>query len=118
MKRLKSQFTLLAAVALFAMAFACNSTPQKQLVSTLANLGMTANAAYESYLQSAFQGTIPTNDVPKVTAYYRDFQASFSVAVAAAHFATNATIASPDLLDVFSKLETAITTITSKKGGK
>lgn len=92
----------------------CQSTPQKALVTTLADIGTTGNAAYEAYLQAAFQGVVKTNDVPKVTAIYRDFQASFSVAVSAAHFATNATLANPQLLDVFAKLETAISTAKGK----
>lgn len=90
---------------------ACQATPQKQAVNTLAVTGQVGNSAYESYLQLVLQGNLPTNDVPKVTGYYRDFQTSFAVAAAAAHYATNITLASPELVQTLNKLQNAITEI-------
>jgi len=110
MKKLLS----VALVALSLSFSACQMTPQKQAVTTLASVGLTANTAYEAYLSGVLSGSIPTNYVPKVTAYYRDFQASFGVAESAARFATNTTFASPDLINALTRLQTAIAVVTKK----
>lgn len=95
---------------------ACQNTPQKNAVNTLTTIGMTANDSYEAYLGQVLSGSIPTNDVPKVTAVYREFQASFGAAAAASHFATNTTFATPELAGFLTKLQVAIDT--ARKGGK
>lgn len=107
---------LLTGLALAAILCACQMTPQKAAVTTLSDIGLSGNTLYEGYLQAVLTGLARTNEVPQVTAYYRNFQSSFAVAVSAAHFSTNATPANPELLALFTKLSTAITT--AKNGGK
>lgn len=92
----------------------CKSTPQKIAINSLATLGTGVNSAYEGYLESVVTGQTPTNDVPKVTGLYRNFQTAFGVAAGAAHFATNTTLATPELIAIANKVTDAITTI---KGG-
>lgn len=106
---------LLLATLVLAVLISCGTTPQKATVNTLTAVGQTANSAYEAYLHAVLTGAAPTNDVPLVTGYYREFQASFAVAAAAAHFATNATLANPELAGVLTKLTTAISLA---EGGK
>ena len=108
--KLKLTLLTLTTTLLLLLSNGC-ATPQKTAVNTLATVGATANAAYESYLQLVVQGQLPTNDLPKVTAYYRDFQASFGVATASAHYATNATLSNPELTGALEKLTSAIATI-------
>lgn len=120
MKRNWKQITLGAAM-LFACAAiiiapltGCNSTLQKKAVTTLEALGSGVNSAYDAYITEVVKGDVATNDVPTITAYYRDFQASFGVAAAAAHFATNTTLADAELLSLANKVTTAISVITKK----
>ena len=108
------RFKILFAVATLALGIACQMTPQKAAVSTLTEVGNTGNSAYEAYLSLVVQGSLPTNDVPKITAIYRDFQVSFGVAASAAHFATNATLANPELLSTLNQLQNAILVIQQK----
>lgn len=116
LKHLKHLFLPLILLPLLLLALpACKTTPQKAAVNSLAVIGHAGNDAYDAYLQSVFQGTVPTNDVPKVTALYRQFQASYSFAASAAHFATNATLANPELMEVLNKLQSTILTIQKGK---
>lgn len=109
----KTLFILSLALALVLPA--CQMTPQKQAVASLTEVGVTGNSAYEAYLQLVVQGSIPTNDVPKITAYYRDFQASYALAASAVHFATNASLANPELLTTLNRLQTVIMQVTTKR---
>jgi len=109
MKRIAPLLLLIA----FAFA-ACQSTPQKQAVASLATLGQTVNQSYEGYLQAVLTGAAATNDVPNVTHIYRDFQSAFGVAAAAAHFATNTSLATPELYDLALKLSLAVNQLKGK----
>ncbi len=102
-------------LALCVGLMACQSSPQKLAIQSLAETGHAVNDSYEGYLSLVVQGKIPTNDVPRVTTYYRDFQVSFGAAAQLAHFATNDTFSSAEVLSAANRVLTAVSQI---KGGK
>lgn len=105
---------------LFAMALAvpvaplvltsCSTSQQRITYNTLASVGMTVNSTYSGYLDGVVQGKVGTNDVPKVSAFYNQFQAAYAVAIAAAQFnPTN--IAPQNVVDLATQLVNLIATI-------
>lgn len=68
-------------------------------------------------MQLVLQGTIPTNNVPTVSAYFRDFQAVESTAVTQAAGNTNA-IAGPDVTAASVKVLNAVNADKAKAGVK
>lgn len=118
MKKLITKLFLAAVCASLIFAVVpfqgCKVTPQKAAVNTLTSVGLTANSAYQAYLQAVLQGSVATNEVPRITRLYTDFQQAFGVAASSARFATNTSFANPELLNVFTKLQTAIAAIERK----
>lgn len=62
----------------------------RQAVNTLFTTGYTVDTAYKSYLDLVVRGELKTNDVPRVSRAYMDFQKAFAVAVELAAMNTNA----------------------------
>jgi hypothetical protein len=93
MKRLG--LTLLAAAALaVASGFllgGCQTPPSRIAYNSLATTGTTVSTAYQGYLELVLRGQVATNDVPAITAKYREFKASFDAACQLAAYSTNFT---------------------------
>ena len=64
----------------------CTTTQKKTAYNTLYSLELTTTASYQGYLTSVVKGTIPTNNVPKVSAVYNKFQLGMTEAVTVAQF--------------------------------
>ncbi len=85
--------TLVLLVAPLAFVQGCKSpTQQKLAVTTLASVHDTVDAAYKAYVTTVLKGSTPTNDLPRVSAYYRNFQEIFAVAVLSVNASTNAPV--------------------------
>lgn len=56
---------------------------------TLSAVEITTETTYNAYLSQVISGTVPTNNVPKISADFRSFQALMRVTVAAASGNTN-----------------------------
>jgi len=98
----------LVILSLIGLLCACNSTQQGTAVKTLASVHQTADAAYKGYLSAVLSGSAKTNDVPKISQDYRDFQVAFTLAVAAVNGNTNAVVPQ-QVFDSMSKLTSEIT---------
>lgn len=105
---------------LFAMALAvpavplvltsCSTSQQRITYNTLASVGMTVNSTYSGYLDGVVQGKVGTNDVPRVSVLYNQFQAAYAVAISAAQFnPTN--IAPQNVVDLATQIVNLIATI-------
>jgi hypothetical protein len=91
----------------------CTSTQQRVAFNTLYSVEQTTTAALNSYDTLVIKGSVPTNDVPRISAAYNTFQAAFLVALDAAQFNTNA-IAPPALIVEGQDVVNLITTIQNK----
>lgn len=88
----------------------CKTSQQRLTYNTLASVGMTVNSAYSGYLDGVVQGKVPTNDVPKVSLLYNQFQGAYSVAISAAQFnPTN--IAPQNVVDLATQIVNFIATL-------
>lgn len=87
---------------------ACNTSPTRLVYNSLATTGTSVSTAYQAYLQEVVQGTLPTNDVPAVTAQYRQFKVVFDAACVTASFATNITETPPEVAIAASSVTSAI----------
>ena len=83
MRTLKHPAVLLAAMLIFVGA--CVST-QKAAYTTLYSLENSVTASYDSYLALVVKGKIATNDVPRLSKEYDQFQSGMKSAVELAQF--------------------------------
>jgi hypothetical protein len=101
----------LAAIVLLMVA--CTTTQQTTSYKTLFSLEHSTVAAYDSYAALVIRGTLPTNDVAKVSKAFNVFQASALPALDAVQYNTNAL--APDALIIEAQdLINLITTIKAK----
>lgn len=68
----------------------CTANQQTKSFNTIYAVQATTTSAIDSYNSLVIQGLLPTNDVPKVSRLYNQFQASTAVALDAVEFNTNA----------------------------
>lgn len=93
-----SVITLLSLSAMVLLAvLGCNTSQQKTAYNTLFSLEQTTTAAVDAYDALVVQGKVPTNDIPKVSKAYNDFQAGMALALDAVRNNTNA-VAPPNLV--------------------
>lgn len=106
-------------LALVLLCFVACHTPTQQTFTynTLAGTEDATAGAYKAYMHLVLQGAIPTNNVPAVSAYYRDFQAIEAGAVALAAGNTNA-IAGPEVAAASVKVLNAVNADKAKAGVK
>jgi hypothetical protein len=82
------EIALLGAVA--ASLIGCGTTPQTTALNTLSTLEQSTTAAYDGYLALVVKGTVPTNDVPKISHLFNTFQADMIVAIVSVNGNSNA----------------------------
>jgi hypothetical protein len=116
--KIATTLVLLASLALgigsVVMVSGCNTSQQRVVYNTLYTVEHTTSTAVDAYYHLVIVGTVTTNGVPKVSAAFNHFQASFLIALDAAQFNTNAI--APDSLNTESgDIINLITTI--KNGG-
>ena len=101
-------------VALLGLAIApgCTTTQQKTTYQTLGVLEQSSTAAVDGYYALVIRGTLPTNDVPRVTRAYNVFQAAIAVAIDGAAANTNA-LAPPSLVTLSQDLVNLVNTVTA-----
>ena len=75
----------------------CSTSAQRATYNTLSTIGSGVNASYAAYLDGVIAGRIKTNDVPKVSRQYNEFQQAFAAAVQLVQFNTNAPASQPVL---------------------
>lgn len=68
----------------------CTTTQQTTAFKTISSAEATVNLANDSYQSLVIKGAIPTNDVPKVSHLYNNFQAAELIALDAVQFNSNA----------------------------
>lgn len=69
---------------------ACNTSQKRIGYNTIYSVQRTGTAAVDGYYSLVIKGALPTNDVPKVSRAYNQFQASVLVALDVVQFNTNA----------------------------
>lgn len=92
MKRLLSR-VILAALLIslpLTVAMTCSRTQQMITYNTLYSVEHSVVAANDGYQALVIKGSLPTNDLPKVSARFNQFQAGFLVALDLAQYNTNA----------------------------
>lgn len=77
-------------VAVGVICIGCTTNQQTTALNTLSSLEQTTTTTYDGYLTLVIQGKVPTNDVPKVSHAYNDFQAGMVVAIVTLQGNTNA----------------------------
>lgn len=89
------------------------STPQQRIAfNSLATVQTVTVAAYDGYAAGVVRGTIPADDLSKVSRRFDQFQAAFTVALDAVQYNTNALapeslqMLSTDLLNLITQLST------------
>lgn len=87
---------LTVAIGAASLIIGCSTSQQMTAFKTLSSAEATVNAANDAYQTLVIKGSIPTNDVPKVSKLYNDFQVAELVALDAVQFNTNA-VAPPAL---------------------
>lgn len=95
------------------VAISCKN-PQATALNTLATAEQSTTAAYDSYLALVIKGSIPTNDVPKFSHLYNQFQADMIIAIVAVQGNTNAT-APANILSESTSLINQLTPLTTGK---
>ena len=98
-------------IGALAVLVGCAGTPQKVAYNTLYSLEVATQKALDAYDTGVVKGVIPTNDVPRISALYNKFQASFIVALDAVQYNTNAA-APPNLIIESQDVVNAINVIT------
>ncbi len=83
---MKKLFISLALVAILG----CHMSAQKTAGNTIYTLDKVVVTAYDAYLSLVVKGTVPTNDVPRVSKAFNQFQAAAQVAYDVVQFNTNA----------------------------
>lgn len=111
MKKIAYSICLLGLLIAFSVPFGCTSTQQTVAYKTLYGIEVATTGAYDGYTASVIKGLLPTNNVPKISHAYNDFQSAMGVAVALAQNNSNA-IAPPALV---SQSTAVIQLITNEK---
>lgn len=91
----------------------CAGGPQRKAVNTLATVQTVTVGAYDAYVAEVVAGRAPTNDLPRVSQRFNQFQAAFRVALDGVQFNTNA-LAPPNVNTLSGDLLNLITTLTPK----
>jgi hypothetical protein len=104
---------LLMTFGIVAILVGCTTTQQTITEKTLSGLEIATTGAYDAYTALVVKGALPTNDLPKVSHAYNDFQAAEQVAVLAAQNNTNA-LATTNLVEESAAVINLITTIQGK----
>lgn len=86
----------------------CTTSQERKVYNSLYSVGASVDASYKSYLDLVIQGKLATNDVPRISGYYADFQRIFAAAVAANGVNKNA-LPSPEVSSAASRITSAIT---------
>lgn len=97
---------ILAAVFAVALIVGCASQ-SRTVYNTLASVQATTMQAYDVYLDQVVKGQVKTNGVPAVSRVFNDFQLTWSAAVAAAQWNTNA-VATPAVVTASGNVTTTI----------
>ena len=87
----------------------CTTSSQTTAYQTLYGLESGATAAYSAYTGLVIKGSVATNDVPKVSKAFNDFQAAVLPALDAVQYSTNA-LAPANLIQESSDLINLINT--------
>ena len=95
-------------------AAGCTATQQTTTYKTIYGLESTATAAMDAYLAGVVKGTFRTNDVPKVSKAFNQFQKDATVFLDAAQFSTNP-LAPASLVQEASDITAAILTAEGTK---
>jgi hypothetical protein len=104
----------LSVILLACVITACTTSQQNITHNTLKSVEQGVIAAVDSYDTAVIKGTLPTNDVPRVSRIFNIYQASYKIAIDAARYNSNA-IAPPNLVVEAQDVVNLITTITGKK---
>jgi predicted nuclease with TOPRIM domain len=109
---MKKLLPFLSIIALLCVASTCN--PQRVTYNTIASVQATGQAAVDGYYNLTISGSLPTNDIPRVSHAFNVFQDSVLLATDAAAAGTNA-LAPGSLILELKDLQNLINTI-EKKG--
>ena len=116
MKSIKSALlgVLLCSIVLSPIVIvpACSTSQQRQAYNSLYTVGQTVDSAYKSYLDLVVNGKVATNDVPRISGYYADFQRAYGLAVGVVATAKNV----PPSPEVSSAANRILSAITQAKG--
>lgn len=102
----------LLTIALGLILAGCSTGSVNIANKTLTGLEVATTGAYDTYDALVIKGSLPTNDVPKISRAYNDFQASMQVASVLAQNNTNI-LATTNLVTASEKVINLITTVTS-----
>lgn len=91
-----------------AIAPGCTTSQQRTTYNSLYSIGQTVDSAYKSYLDLVVTGKVGTNDVPRISGYYADFQRAYGLAVSFAAANKNAP-PSPEVSSAANRIMSAIT---------
>lgn len=86
----------------------CSTSQQRKAYNSLYSIGQTVDSAYKSYLDLVVSGKVATNDVPKISGYYADFQRTYGLAVSVAA-TTKSALPSPEVSSTANRILSAIT---------
>lgn len=111
---LLSTVAIISAPIAFVATVSCTTSQQRKTVNSLFTTGSSVDAAYQSYLTLVVQGVLPTNNVPKISKQYREFQAVFNTALTLATLNSNA-VASADVLKAANQFTLAVSTEKEKR---
>ena len=92
----------------------CTTTAIKNAYNTLYSVEVTTTAAYDGYLTAVIKKEVSTNDVPKVSRAYNQFQTGMREAIVLAQY--NWTNAAPESILMLST--TVLSAISEAKGIK
>ncbi len=91
----------------------CKSSAQKIAGNTIYSIDKVAVTSYDAYLSLVIKGSLPTNDVPKVSKAFNQFQAAVTIAYDGVQYNTNA-LAPSALVQESTDLITLINSVTHK----
>jgi hypothetical protein len=111
--KIKPLLGMMLCAALFCF-IACTTTPKTIAFQTLSGVETSTTASYDAFIALVIAGKAPTNDVPKVSRIYNQFQDGLHLAVVAAQF--NMTNAAPP--EVVGMSQNVLTQISVAKGAK
>lgn len=88
---MKKTLTFISLLGLTAVVLiGCTTSQQSTAFKTIASAEATVNFAHDSYQGLVIKGAVPTNDVPKISKLYNDFQAAELLALDGVQYNTNA----------------------------
>lgn len=85
-------------------------TPQRTAFNTIGALEQTANAAVDGYDTAVIKGLVSTNELPRISALFNQFQADAALAATVSQAGTNA-LAPASLAAELGNLTSVISTI-------